>query len=405
MNIIFVYDFAFINGGAARIAISEAIALSQAGHNITFFSGVGPVDLRLQAAGVNVICMNQTELKEQLDGFKSKISGAFQGIWNNSALKEFKKLLNQYSSNDTVVFFHGWSLALSPALFLETARYGFQIAIMCHDYELLCPNRTFFNFRRQEACDCRPMSLRCVCTNCDKRSYAQKLYRIVRQMIMRHLLKKNKVALVYYSKNAERLLRKYFPIKYIGHFVSYIVDVSPLVPMVPSKNHRYVFVGRLSPEKGVELFCEAVTQAGVEADVIGTGESIEEVKRRYPNVNFLGWLTSDEMAVHIRNARCLIVTSLWNETGPLNILETQISYRLPCILPSGCGVSDIVKSFHSGFLYEMGDYESLCRAIECSKNDDEIANMSDNCQKIPFAKYMEASHVTQLVEIFHSIIG
>lgn len=404
MNIIFVYDFAFINGGAARIAISEALKLSKMGHNVTFFSGVGPVDVRLQESGVNVICLNQDELKNHLDTLQNKIAGLIQGIWNKKALEEFKIILSQHNPSDTIVYFHGWSLALSLSLLSETAIQKFPIAIMCHDYDLLCPNRTFFNNKKKTPCKCSPMSMKCVCTNCDKRSYIQKIYRVVRQVIVYHYLKKNNISLVYYSKNAERMFRDYFSFKYCGYFIPILTDLFPSLAIEPHKNKRYLFIGRLSPEKGVEMFCDAVTQSGVEADVIGTGENIDKLRYKYPNINFVGWLTTDEMEIYIRNARCLIVTSLWKETGPLNVLETQFSYKLPCIMPTGCGVSDIVKLYHTGFLYEMGDYRSLCKCIENSKVDEEIALMSTNCGKIEYEKYTEESHCIELNNIFDDII-
>lgn len=405
MNIIFVYDFSFINGGAARIAISEALALSKMGHNVTFFSGVGPADVRLQESGVNVICLDQDELKNHLDTLQNKIAGAIQGIWNKKALKEFKITLSQHNPSDTIVYFHGWSLALSLSLLSETAIQKFHIAIMCHDYDLLCPNRTFFNNKKGTPCNYSPMSMKCFCSNCDKRSYIQKVYRFVRQVIVYHYLKGNNISLVYYSKNAEKVFQDYFPYRYRGYFVPILVDLAPFLMIEPHKNNRYLFIGRLSPEKGVEMFCDAVTQSGVEADVIGTGEKIDELRHKYPNINFLGWLTTDEMAIYIRKARCLIVTSLWKETGPLNVLETQLSYKLPCIMPAECGVSDIVKSHHTGFLYEMGDLKSLCRCIELSKVDGEIELMSENCSKIEYEKYTEERHCIELDKILCDIIN
>ena len=197
-------------------------------------------------------------------------------------------------------------------------------------------------------------------------------------MIVYHYLKGNNISLVYYSKNAEKVFQDYFPYRYRGYFVPILVDLAPFLMIEPHKNNRYLFIGRLSPEKGVEMFCDAVTQSGVEADVIGTGEKIDELKCKYPNINFLGWLTSNEMATYICKARCLIVTSL-------------------CI-------SDIVKLYHTGFLYEMGDYESLCRCIELSKVDEEIKLMSENCGEIKIEKYTEKSHCIELNNIFHDII-
>ena len=41
--------------------------------------------------------------------------------------------------------------------------------------------------------------------------------------------------------------------------------------VLAEKNEIYLYIGRVSEEKGVPLFCEAVENAGVKAVVVGDG--------------------------------------------------------------------------------------------------------------------------------------
>ncbi|WP_283180096.1 hypothetical protein [Gemmobacter sp. 24YEA27] len=58
-----------------------------------------------------------------------------------------------------------------------------RVVLHAHDYFLACPNGAFFDYRAGVTCDLSPMSLGCVTCNCDKRSAAQKLWRVARQAV------------------------------------------------------------------------------------------------------------------------------------------------------------------------------------------------------------------------------
>ncbi len=404
-KIILVYDFACINGGAAKVAITEAVALAERGYDVTFFSGVGPVDEKLTSTGVKVVCLEQNELKDQLGGVIGKIKGAVQGFWNTYAEKKFAELLSLYSPKDTIVHFHGWSLALSPALFSVTAKRGFKIAITTHDYEVDCPVRTYFNYHKGEMCKCTAMSLKCIITNCDKRSYAQKLYRIIRQKKLISLLRKNDVSLICLAEFNKSIIERDLKFDCKRYIVPNLIDVPPKADICPEKNEYYLFVGRFNPEKGIELFCEAVSKAGVKGIAIGDGDQIEELKKKYPNVEFCGWLTTEQMRPYIMKSRCLIVPSLCYEVGPLTVPEIQCAYALPCIVPTLCGVRENIEHSKTGYIFKSGDISELVKNIEALKDDALVHNMHENCLRASYKSQYEASnHIKTLIKCYLSIL-
>ena len=61
-NAVIVNDHAFVSGGQAKVAIETALMLADAGLRVTFFAGVGPVDVRLDKAEVRSICLEQHDL-------------------------------------------------------------------------------------------------------------------------------------------------------------------------------------------------------------------------------------------------------------------------------------------------------------------------------------------------------
>ena len=107
-NVIVVNDYAYINGGAGKVAIMSAIALANAGINVYFFCGKGPVCNELNESKVKVVCVEQGEITAG-----SKIKGFIQGINNKDAEKKLLFLVNSVNPKDTVLHFHALSKILS----------------------------------------------------------------------------------------------------------------------------------------------------------------------------------------------------------------------------------------------------------------------------------------------------
>lgn len=365
MNVIIVYDFAYVNGGAAGVAIAEALALAEENYPVTFFSAVGPVDSRLLESSVDVICLHQQELKAQLGGPASKIKGAIQGMVNREAVSRLSSLLKGFDPKNTIVHVHGCTLALSPAIFTAIKKHHFKVALTCHDYELNCPTRTYFDYKAGAMCTLRGMSAQCVCTNCDKRSRMQKLYRVLREYMLWRFIKGSDLSLIYLSEFNKDIMERDLHFKCNGYIVPNVVNIPPKRRISPASNHRFLFVGRLNPEKGVELFCEAVTRAGVEADVIGDGELYESMREKYPNVTFHGWKTQEEMVSIIQKARCFIMSSICYDKTLVDKVKAVYpdTVHIPYIpAPSHL---EITSHAHIGIVFYKDD--SLNRAY-CAPN-------------------------------------
>ena len=153
-NIIIAYDCAYINGGAAKVAIQSAIALSKLNYHVYFFAVTGPVDSDLQSSKVEVQCLGLNDINHG-----NRLSAAINGIWNKKVEKSFQTFLERFSPNNTIVHLHGWAKALSSAIVSVSERMGFNTLITLHDYFTLCPNGGLYDYKKQEICTKDPMSL------------------------------------------------------------------------------------------------------------------------------------------------------------------------------------------------------------------------------------------------------
>lgn len=395
-TVVLVYDQAFISGGAAKVAIKSAVALKNRGYRVIFFAGLAPIDKQLTDNNIEVICVGG----EHIANTKSPKT-MLRGIHNGVAKKKLEDLLSTLDSENTVVHIHGWTKSLSSSVFSACRKNGFKTFVTLHEYFTVCPNGGIFDYQKGKICDKKPGSLRCAVCNCDKRNYIQKLYRDVRQLFQTHQLKKLQPNVIYITDFSRNILEKNIKFKHKSFLIENNVEIFDIVKVEPSENSDYLFVGRMSKEKGADLFCEAVTKAGVNGIVIGSGAMYDELKEKYPNITFTGWLNSDEIKKYISKARCLVVSSIWYETMGLTILEMQAK-GIPCIVPDRCAGIEYIKDKVTGVEYKIGDVSSLIDAINYTKNNDIISDLSDNFYNEDFKdRFSIETHTENLIKAYN----
>jgi glycosyltransferase involved in cell wall biosynthesis len=296
---------------------------------------------------------------------KNKLQAACRSIWNEKVYSSTLDLLRKFNPNNTVAIVHGFSKTLSTSIFAAFKRTSFNIIFILHDYFAACPNGGFYNYQKQCVCNYKPMSKKCILCNCDARSYMQKLYRCVRQLFVNHNIKGNKKHLYAYnvSKLSGNLMAPYIKNWFKEYGTLYNpVDVNTSSYVDITQNRKYLFIGRLSEEKGIRDFCRVLTELHLDGIVIGDGYLLSELKLKYPQILFVGWKNGPEKLRYINQAKCLIFPSKCHETFGLVVPEI-LGYGVPCIVPDGCGASELIHNSINGFIFKMNNYEDLRKKI------------------------------------------
>lgn len=401
-NVIIVCDSASVTGGAERIAISSAIGLSDAGYNVYYFSAKGPIDTALLQSGVQVICLNQYDILSD----PNRSRAIFQGLWNFKAEKEFRKLLRSLPREDTIIHFHSWTKALSASLFKVSEELDYHIVLTLHDYFSLCPNGGLFNYKKKHICYLKPMSLPCLVCDCDSRSYPQKIWRYLRQLIQNHYLFENKkLNFISISELNRSLL-----VSHLHHRIKKIYEVNNPVNFgirydVDIKaNHLYLYIGRLSCEKGIDLFCEAMAQLHLQGCVLGDGYLLQPLQKKYPNIRFAGWVDGAKKDEYIKKCKALVFPSLWYEGAPLTILEMK-SHGVPCIVPDLCAASEEIKDGVTGYIFKSGSLSSLENAIEKYEKTDLEEMQKNVIASFKPEKYLLSNYIKKLLSVYDSVLN
>jgi UDP-glucose:tetrahydrobiopterin glucosyltransferase len=127
------------------------------------------------------------------------------------------------------------------------------------------------------------------------------------------------------------------------------------------------WVGRISPEKGLEDAFAAAQETGMRLKIFGLIQAPDywqNILATYPDVTYeyLGFLTTDALQAQLRTCAGLLVTPRWIEAFG-NVAIEALACGVPVIAYRRGGLTEIVREGQSGWLVEPDRVSGLVHAI------------------------------------------
>ena len=399
-NVIVLNDHACINGGQAKVAIESAKGLAARGLKVAYFAACGPIDETLTGAGVRVHCLDQQDILSE----PRRLVAATRGLWNIPAARALRTLLAEYSPEDSIVHGHGFAKALSPAIGPVITRGPLKHVYTMHEYFLACPNGGFYDYRANAICRRRALGIDCIRTNCDVRKFSHKLWRVARQGVLwtAGCMPRGLRDVIYISETERHAMAPYFGPQTQLHYVPNPV-ARPDKPRVQAeRNHIFLFIGRLSPEKGGLFFAQAAKQAGVQAVFVGDGSERAAIEAVNPQALITGWVTPPEVETWLEQATCIVFPSAWTETFGLVAYEALVR-GVPVITGDWCAAAEVVKDGVTGLIVKNRDTDSWVQAI--NRIQPVIGEYSVAAyNQLRHTRLELNDHIDRLIEIYNRIL-
>lgn len=349
MKVLLVHERYQSPGGEDYVFEAEAALLESRGHEVERY----------------------TEHNDRIEEMSS-IAVALDTVWSRSARRRLAEMVER--ERPDVVHFHNTFPLISPAVYRPVAAAGAAVVQTLHNFRPICPMAQLFRDGGPcEDCVGRAVPWPGVLHACyrDSRSASA----VVAAMIATHRRLGTwregpdlYVALTRFAR--DRFVAGGFPEEKIVVKPNF-ADVDPGVGEGPGGHAA--FVGRLSPEKGVEVLLEAWERldADIPLRILGDGplrDLVRDAAARDPRVEWLGWLGREEVFGTLREARFLVFPSIWYETFGLGMVEAFAVGR-PVIASDRGAMADLVEDGRTGRLIAAGDAAALAGAVETLWSD------------------------------------
>lgn len=129
-------------------------------------------------------------------------------------------------------------------------------------------------------------------------------------------------------------------------------------------NHRtgdFLFVGRLSPEKGIDILLDAFEKNGRPLKIIGDGplrEKVERSARECPNIQYLGFRDKSRIIEELYSCTALVLTTTGFEQFGMVIVEAFYC-GTAVIVPDTGSPAELVTDGRTGLHFQAGSPEDL----------------------------------------------
>ena len=287
-------------------------------------------------------------------------------IWNRHIHNDLRALMHREKPD--IMHVHNTFPVISPSAYYAANDERVPVVQTLHNFRMLCPASTLF--RDGHVCeDCvgRKIPLPGVLHGCYRGS--RTVTAAAAAMLATHNYKGTwskaisaYIALTHFARN--KFIQGGFPAEKIFVKPNYL-QVDP--GLGGGRGNYALFVGRLTPEKGVSTLLEAWRQIGKELplQIAGDGpvaSEVEKASREMDSVTWLKWLPRAEILERMKDASVLILPSTWYEGFPM-ILAEAFAVGLPVIASDLGSMSSIVDHQRTGLHFEAGSARGLVEAV------------------------------------------
>lgn len=394
MNILVINKYWYRRGGADHYALWLADELVRRGHEVRVFSVAHPQNI----ADHNPVCISGVETERlRLWDAPSTVGRMF---WSFEAQKKLQTLLQDWHPD--VAHVHNIYTQMSPSVLPVLKKAGVPVVAHVHDYALLSANYSLFD---RHGIDRIGSFWSVIARRGVKDSYVASALAAATFSFHKAIgvYKRNIDALIFSSRFVQDLFRFKGWHGMQSAVIPYVVDLKGEDRHPAGDNAKMVFAGRLHKTKGVEILIEAARRTGIPVEIIGEGPEREALLRQagaMTNVQFLGALDYAATLRHMRQARAVIVPSVWWEPFGMVALEPQ-GLGTPVIASNTGGLANVIVHGQTGFLVPPNDVEALAAAMRRLYDDPaEAARMGKLGKRRFETQFSIDEHMRKLLELY-----
>lgn len=372
-RILIANKFFYPRGGDCVVAMNLERLLKEQGYNVAVFAMQYPENID---SGWNSFYPSQVDFAGSI-GHKLQAAKRLLGYGNIK--KSFNRILDEFKPD--IVHLHNIHSYLSPILAKLAKQRGCRVVWTLHDYKLVCPSYAcLLDDKPCEKCIGRG-KMHVLKNRCMKGSFAASGLAYLEALKWnRNVLDRYTDAFICPSKfMASKMHKDGFDTEKL-HVVCNHIDPEKLklfATMGSKREDYYTYVGRLSPEKGIETLLEVAAKLPYQLKIAGDGPLrmlLEEQYTGNSNIEFLGQQDAEQVATLLSKARFSVMPSECYDNNPLGVIESLCA-GTPVIGARIGGIPELIDT-NNGITFNSGNKKELEQAINTAYsnqwNHDEI---------------------------------
>ena len=382
MKILVIHCAYLYRGGEDTVVEEETLLLKSQGHEVEIlrFSNKGRQWLKLLQLPFNIASYIVTRKK----------------------IRAFKP---------DVVHIHNLHFAASPSVVYAVKHSHKPMVMTLHNFRLLCPSGILFENGKlflESLSEKFPVTavIKAVYKNSRITTFWVAAVSTMHQWLNTFTVPDRIICLTEHSRQlflSSRLKFKPGQLVVKPNFIT-----PPNKEMMPRGNH-FLFVGRLTEEKGIMLLLDTFALSNLTLLIAGEGPlktTVQQYATDYNNIYYLGNLDTNQVTEAMQAATALVFPSEWYEGMPLTIIEA-FSSGLPVIASDLGAMQAMVADGKTGFLFEPYNKADFQKALYKWAHFDNYhrETFRQNARATYNLLYSSQKNLEQLTNIYRSVIN
>lgn len=331
----------------------------------------------------------------------SKLKLVSNTFWASGVAAEFAAELERFQPD--VIHVHNTFPMISPAIYWVAAKHHIPVVQTLHNFRLLCPQAMFL--REGKVCEAcmGGVPWRGVVHGCYRDSKVQSA--VLAGMVSFHrLLGTWQDKVTRYIALNEFCRKKFIQGGLPAERVVIKANFVDFPPPAVTQRRDFLFVGRLSAEKGVDVLARAARRIQVKIQVAGSGPEQAELEQ-IANVHLLGALSTDDVRLKMSDSLALVLPSVWYENFPRTLVEA-FGCGLPVIASRLGALAELVEDGVTGLLFNPGDADDLADKLQWAQAHPEQMRAMGVAARAKYeAFYTAEANYQQLMAIYRDAIA
>ena len=330
----------------------------------------------------------------------SLLRTGIRAVWSRAAADEVRSRIRR--GRIDVVHCHNLFPTLSPAVMPAAAAEGAAVVMTLHNYRLLCLPATL----RRDGDNCQACVGKTPWRGVVHRCYRDSLPgsgALALSLVLarwRHIFDRAGLFLPVSDFVRDKYVEAGFP----GERLRVKPNFTWPIDRREGPGEYFLFLGRLSSEKGMDMLLRAWEGRSERLLVVGDGPQGEELRRSAPpSVEFVGTVSGAEVPALLASARALLVPSRWPDSAPRVVVEAYAA-GVAVLASAVGGLPELIAHGESGLLLEDGA-ASWGDGIDRLLDDGESTRLGEGAWRAWSDRFAPAAALANLTSAYEAAAG